>query len=137
MIRVIRPVSDNNEIHYHLLEAAAVHLYYAKGQPGGSGGGATTNAGADSMFVDDAGYGGGMNHHAGGATKLGNVSAEAQRLYSYMLQTPGGNEGLHLQVIGKGVGMTTREVLNAADELLGQGVIYTTIDDETWAVLEY
>lgn len=93
------------------------------------------------MFVDDGGYGGGAggdaNQHAGGAAKLGNVSAPARRLYDFMLNAPGGNEGVHLQELSKGSGMTAREVLAAADELLGQGVIYTTIDDETWAVLEY
>lgn len=153
ILHFIRPVSDNNEIHYHLLEAAAVHLYFAKGPVGGQGAGTVNAGGGDSMFVDDNGYGGGvgagaggnagggvggnMNQHAGGAAKLGNVSSEAQRLYNFMLNTPGGNEGLHLQVLGKSSGMTTREVLKAADELLGQGVIYTTVDDETWAVLEY
>jgi replication factor A2 len=30
-----------------------------------------------------------------------------------------------------------REVITAADELLGQGLIYTTVDDETWAILDY
>jgi replication factor A2 len=33
--------------------------------------------------------------------------------------------------------MPVNEVFKAGDELLGLGVIYTTVDDETWAVLEY
>jgi hypothetical protein len=33
--------------------------------------------------------------------------------------------------------MSVRDALTAADELLGQGLIYTTVDDETWAILEY
>jgi replication factor A2 len=31
----------------------------------------------------------------------------------------------------------SNEVFKAGDVLLGEGFIYTTVDDETWAVLEY
>jgi len=34
------------------------------------------------------------------------------------------------------LGMQVSEVLKAGDELVGHGKIYTTIDDNTWAILE-
>lgn len=135
----IRAVDQFDEVGYHLLEATAVHLHFTRGPLGGKEGG----AGGDGMFVEggnfqDSAMGGAGAGGGGAAAKLGgNVSQSAQRLFSHMLSVPGGNEGVHLQVLSSGSGMTSREVLAAADELLGQGVIYPTVDDETWAVLEY
>lgn len=141
-VHFIRAVTDFDEVSFHLLEAAAVHLYFTKGGANKGGAGAGAGAGADSMFVDGGAGAGGNNAAAAqgggaGVAKLGNVSAAAQRLFNHMVNAPGGNEGVHLQVLSSGSGMSAREVLAAADELLGQGVIYPTVDDETWAVLEY
>ncbi|KAJ4313891.1 Replication factor A protein 2 [Fusarium piperis] len=132
---VIRPVEDFNEVNYHMLEATYVHLYFTKGPLGGQGG---ANGEGDSMFVD----GGGHNDQAGGnaghvSAKLSGCSSLAQKVLKIMNDAPGGNEGVHLNVITSSAGMSVRDVLTAADELLGQGLIYTTVDDETWAILEY
>ncbi|KJZ79844.1 hypothetical protein HIM_00558 [Hirsutella minnesotensis 3608] len=80
-----------------------------------------------------------VNYHLLEATyrKLSGCTLPAKKMFNYMSNTPGGNEGMHLNVVTQGTSMTTRDVLNAADELLGQGLIYTTVDDETWAILEY
>lgn len=139
-VHFIRAVTEFDEVGYHLLEATAVHLHFTRGALGKEG----AAAGGDGMFVEGAGFQdsamGGAGAGGGGSAvaKLGgNVSSSAQRLFNHMLSVPGGNEGVHLQVLSTGSGMTSREVLAAADELLGQGVIYPTVDDETWAVLEY
>ena len=58
-------------------------------------------------------------------------------MFNFIHNSPGGSEGLSLQQIANGTGLSSREVINASDELLGNGMIYTTIDDETWAVLDY
>lgn len=132
---VIRPIPDFNEVNYHLLEAAYVHLFYTRGPLGANG----APADGDSMFVD----GGGYNNDAGGGnvgqipTKLSSCSAMSKKMYHFLDKAPGGNEGIHLHVITSSTGMSVRDVLTAADELLGQGLIFTPIDDETWAVLEY
>jgi hypothetical protein len=132
---VIRPVADFNEVNYHMLEATYVHLYFTKGPIGGQGGGAN---GDDGMFVD----GGNYNDNAGGNTsqshtKIAGCSPLAKKMFTFMSETPGGNEGVHVNIITSSTGMSVRDALTAADELLGQGLIYTTVDDETWAVLEY
>ncbi|UKZ60327.1 uncharacterized protein TrAtP1_001608 [Trichoderma atroviride] len=129
---VIRPVTDFNEVNYHLLEATYVHLVNTRG-PAGAG----ANANGDSMFVDG---GDGFNAGAGGAqlpSKLSGCSTVAKRVYTYLNDTPGGNDGMHLSNITASTGLGMREVITAADELLGQGLIYTTVDDETWAILDY
>ncbi|KAK7721385.1 Replication factor A protein 2 [Diaporthe eres] len=132
----IRAVDDFNEVNYHMLEATYVHLYLTKGELGGGGanGHGDGNAGnGDSMFVDSYGANGGGEN----AAKLGACSPSAQRMFRFLSDTPGSNEGVHLNLITSGTGMTSREVLGASDELLGQGLVYTTVDDETWAILEY
>lgn len=132
----MRPIDDYNEVNYHLLEAAYVHLYLTKGPPGQqqaeAGAGQGAGAGGESMFVD--GYGAGAA--TGMSGKLVGCSAKAQTMYNFLQNSPGGNEGVNVNVISSGSGLSVRDVLEAADELLGQGLIYTTIDDETWALLE-
>jgi replication factor A2 len=131
----VRAIADVDEVHYHLLEATAVHLFYTKGPLGGAGGANHTDGG-DSMFVD-GGYGSGGAGVGGGQPKTINGSASAQRMFNYMQSAPGGNEGMRVEVLASSLGMSVRDVMAAADELLSQGVIYTTVDDETWAVLDY
>ncbi|KAH8758437.1 hypothetical protein F5883DRAFT_525387 [Diaporthe sp. PMI_573] len=130
----IRAVDDFNEVNYHMLEAAYVHLYLTKGELGAANGDGDGNAGnGDSMFVDSYGANGGGEN----AAKLGACGPNAQRMFKFLSETPGSNEGVHLNLITSGTGLSTRDVLAASDELLGQGLVYTTVDDETWAILEY
>jgi len=144
---VVRPVESYDEVNCHMLEASYVHLYMTRGPPGGGGdAGAGSGAaaaghdgsGGDSMFVDG---GAGTDFGAGAIDrdrriKLNSCSAGAKRIYNF-LQKEGTNEGLHLQLIANGAGLSVRDVVTSADELLEQGLIYTTIDDETWAILDY
>jgi len=136
--QIMRAVEDPNEISYHMLEATYVHLYLTKGPPGQQGGGGDAAAGGDGMFVD-GGYGAGTSTGGGGAvvSRVAACSRNAQTMFNYLNNSPGGNEGLHLNVIANGTRMPVRDVMNAADELLGNGMIYTTMDDETWAILDY
>ncbi|KEY71414.1 hypothetical protein S7711_05676 [Stachybotrys chartarum IBT 7711] len=132
----VRQVTDFNEVNYHMLEATYVHLQLTRG-PAGQNGAAGDG---DSMFVDGGGY---SNTALGGGNaglvpnKLSGCSAGAKKMFNLMNNTPGGNEGMNLHMITSPLGMSSREVLAAADELLGQGLVYTTVDDETWAILEY
>jgi replication factor A2 len=126
----IKPVTDFSEVNYHLLEATYVHLFFTKGAPAGADAGANGNAADDdSMFVD----GGSTNDHA----KLASCSARARKFFSWLQNAEGGNEGLHLNVIAQGTGMSVNDAMAASEELIGPGLIYTTVDDETFAILDY
>lgn len=135
----VRAVDNFNEVNYHQLESLAVHLYFTKGplgsgdgqQNGGTGDGNAANGGG--MFVDQP-YQNGKSEEA---QKLAHVGPNAQKMFRFLASTPGGNEGVHLNLITSGTGLTTRDVLGAADDLLAQGLVYTTVDDETWAILDY
>ncbi|KAF2743121.1 replication protein A, subunit RPA32 [Sporormia fimetaria CBS 119925] len=125
--QIIRPVDDYNEINYHLLEATAVHLYYTKGPLEGTG--ARKNAGQALEQQTGAPIYGGEN-------ALQGYSAVAKKVYKYLTEAPQSNEGLHQQDIAANTGINTSDVAKAGDELLSGGLIYTTVDDQTWAVLE-
>jgi replication factor A2 len=87
------------------------------------------------MFVD-----GGASNDAsafGGKKLPPKVSMIGRRVYELLQSEPQNNEGLHVQNIANKLGVPSNEVFKAGDELLGEGLIYTTVDDETWAVLEY
>lgn len=130
---VIRPIQDMNEVNYHLLEATYVHLYFTRGPPDQlKAGGANGST--------DAGYGGGAaagEYNGGGGTRLpATASSHARKVYECMSHTPQTNEGLHMQDIATRTGMEINDVLKAGDELQAIGLIYTTVDDHTWALLD-
>ncbi|KAK4693201.1 replication factor A2, partial [Lecanoromycetidae sp. Uapishka_2] len=129
---VIRPITDKMDITYHLLEATYVHLYFIKGSLDTI---KQENAGAQNGN-QELGYGG-----AGGDTMNGrpmpSVSANARRVLQTIKNSPQNNEGLHVQQIASLMGMNVQDVMKAGDELLSHSMIFTTVDDNTWALLEF
>jgi len=112
-----------------MLDATAVHLHLTRGPPGG---GADKAANAQTNGTTDTGYGGanGMSGIPSG------MSGAASKVYNCLRTSPQSNEGLHVQQIATTIGMQINDVEKAGDELLGNGVIYTTVDDHTWAILD-
>ncbi|KAH8679021.1 hypothetical protein BGZ60DRAFT_255612 [Tricladium varicosporioides] len=133
---IIRPVADFNEVSYHLLEATAAHLYFTRGPPNADGTVVKGEANNGGMFVDGgAGANGGAQYQ--GKRLSSKSSAAARKVYEHLQSMPQNNEGLHVHMIAGKLQMPINDVFKAGDELLGEGLIYTTVDDETWAVLEY
>lgn len=135
---ILRPVTDFNEVNYHLLEATAVHLYFTRGPPDAING-AVKGENADGMFVDS--YGGNAANGGGGAVSaaaknLPRMSASARKVFTLLQSAPQNNEGLHVHNIATQLSIPMNDVWKASDELLGEGLIYTTVDEETFAVLE-
>ncbi|CAG8984078.1 hypothetical protein HYALB_00003020 [Hymenoscyphus albidus] len=131
----IRKVDDYNEVSCHLLEATAMHLYFTRGPPE-SEGGVKAEQGTG-MFVDS--YGGNNAAVSGGGGKKlpAKTSMVGRRVFELLQNSPQNNEGMHVHHIANQLGIQPNDVFKAGDELLGEGLIYTTVDDETWAVLEY
>lgn len=126
---VIRAISDYNEVNYHLLEATAVHLFFTRGPPGaGANGHAAGGMNGVKMDSEETA----MNGRAMPA-----MSPLARRLYNALKDTPQSNEGLHVQQLSTQLSVPTNDMYKAAEELLSQGLIFTTVDDNTWAILEF
>ncbi|MCJ1335334.1 replication factor A protein 2 [Bachmanniomyces sp. S44760] len=143
-VHVIRPIIDKNEIQYHMLEATAVHLYFTRGPPeqfkagangAANGAGAPNHAGGGG---DTSGYGdAAANGDGANGRPLPPMTQLAKRVYSTLKSTPQNNEGLHVQNIAANSGLNIADVMKGGDELLGHGVIFTTVDENTWALLDY
>ncbi|KAM5459049.1 Replication factor A protein 2 [Microsporum ferrugineum] len=122
---LIRPVTSMNEYHVHFLEATAVHLYFTKGPPpkaGGSGAG--------------AGIGGGPKDMSGSNISLPRMSPTARKLYDALDKSRQTNEGMHVNVLAPILQVNVNEVYKAAEELLGLSIIYHTVDEDTWKILD-
>jgi replication factor A2 len=124
----VRPLTNLDELNCHLLEATAVHLFFTRGPPGGAPAG---NAGGDAVMGGAEEYGTGQNK------ALATMSPIAKKIYNLLKTEPQDDTGLHLQVIASKLNMPASEVSKGGEELLGAGVIFSTMDEQTWAILEY
>ncbi|KAK8080684.1 replication factor A2 [Apiospora hydei] len=67
----------------------------------------------------------------------GAPAAATVAVYNWLSNSEGGNEGVHANIISQAMKISIGEVLKCGEELTSAGVTYTTVDDETFAILDY
>lgn len=131
----VRPLTNLNELHTHFLEATAVHLFFQRGPP------PSANGGVDEGFAKPGAKAGalegGQDDHAAGARAriLPPMSPAARRVYNLLKGLSKDDNGLHAQYIAAELGLSSSDVVKAADELVSNTLIFSTVDDFTWAIL--
>lgn len=141
----IHAVTDFNEVQYHLLEAAAIHLHLTRGPPeqfapaGGVEATATYGQPAHTKGGRDTAMGGmGAPGGTGGTTSCPpNASMTARRVFEAIRASPQNNDGVHTNILSQKSGLTMPEVLRGVDELLTLGIAYTTTDDSHIAAVDF
>lgn len=127
----VRALTDHNEVQCHLLEATIVHLQLTRGplndekKAGGANG--ADNGGQPQM--NGASAGSGKQLPAG-------LSSAAKRVYHCLSSGAQSNEGLHMHDISARLGMDPTAVDEGGNELVNLGLAYTTVDEQTWAILD-
>lgn len=128
---VIRPITDKMDIQYHLLEATYVHLYFTRGPLDQI---KQENGGGEDQKMQDGGAGG---EKLSNGRPMPNISTNAKRVFQALKEGPQNNEGLHAQNVAANARMNVWEVRKAMDELLSHSMVFTTVDDDTIAILEF
>ncbi|KAI5844977.1 replication factor A2 [Morchella snyderi] len=133
----IYAITDFNEVQYHLLEAAAIHLHFTRGPPEqfatGGGGGVVSHGQSKNVKTEDTAMGG----MSGGSSFPPNASNISKRVYDAIRACPTNPDGIHANIISQKSGLGMPQVFKGVEELLELGLAYTTTDDNHFALMDF
>jgi replication factor A2 len=126
----IRPVTDHNEVLFHLLEATSVHLLNLRGPPGhAKPAGMHTNGSHMHDAMDGIIAGGQIGGQQNNA-KFDYLPPLQRQIMIFVHNAPPTNEGVHVQTIAQAIQTHSATVMHAVEQLTTDGQLYTTIDDD-------
>ncbi|KAK9894142.1 replication protein A, subunit RPA32 [Cystobasidium minutum MCA 4210] len=133
----IKAITDFNEIQYHLLETVYVHLYHTRGPPqaGGHGGQTAQRQQQQPQRANGADpYAMNNNNTSAGDTSYAELKPMARKIMQYIDRIGGDNlpeEGLSVDTLARAIpGATVDKIKVELEDLLSDGMLYTTMDDE-------
>lgn len=64
---------------------------------------------------------------------------DSNSVYNLLLREHRENDvvGINISIIGRELGLERDAVIKAGDKLMNEGLIYCTVDDQSWAALKY
>jgi replication factor A2 len=132
----IHAITDFNEVQYHLLEAAAIHLHFTRGPPeqfAAGGGGVAPHGQSKNVKTEDTAMGG----MGGGSNFPPNASDISRRVHDAIRACPTRPDGIHVNIISQKSGLGMPQVFKGVEELLELGLAYTTTDDNHFALMDF
>ncbi|WWC70927.1 uncharacterized protein I206_104879 [Kwoniella pini CBS 10737] len=116
----IRPITDFNEIHHHLLKALYVSLTLRGASTGGGGGAQAVSSHAD--------YSAGIQNQSNDSAFNG-LPVLQRRIMEFVSKDET-DDGVHVSLISRQVGSGNGEdVMEAVEQLMNDGLLFSTIDD--------
>ncbi|KAA1079128.1 replication factor A protein 2 [Puccinia graminis f. sp. tritici] len=114
----VEKITDFNEINYRLLDAVRVTLAYERG---------ATGAG-DEMNIDQS-----TNHTTHGKiiqAKIPSRTPKQNKIMEYFASVQPPAEGINIHDIARQCNLDVKEVIDETAELIHEGELFTTVDDE-------
>ncbi|KAH7293791.1 hypothetical protein KP509_28G042500 [Ceratopteris richardii] len=126
----VRPVTDFNEVTYHFLECIFVHLHNSK-----ANGMAVKGPSISSPnYGNPVGGGAPSQYVTPNMTGVGGSMDECQKRVHSVFEEPSSlssEVGLHIDDVARRIpGFTKKQVKDAIEFLVNEGLIYSTIDDD-------
>ncbi|KAI0035923.1 hypothetical protein K488DRAFT_76271 [Vararia minispora EC-137] len=121
----IRPVTDPNEIWYHLADVIVVTLMSERGAPGQP---SQSHTQAASNGLTASAYTAQSSGNSGNSEYAGLPRVQRAILEWIQAQVPC-DEGFHIKVISRSVQATEDEFAQALDQLMENGHVFTTTND--------
>lgn len=133
----LKKVTDHNEVQYHLLETVYVHLYHTRGPPqAGSGHGQAMQRGQQQQQPRNGADPYAMNNNASaaGSDAYGDLKPMARQIMQFIDRVGADNlpeEGISVDTLARSIqGASHAKIKAELDDLLSDGMLYTTTDDE-------
>eukprot|EP00249_Psilotum_nudum_P029100 c39360_g1_i1 orf=289-1152(-) len=136
----VRPITDFNEVTFHFLECIFVHLYNLKSALPGSkptntiAYGTTTHNEPSRNLSNMDGARRYNQYMPPSAAALGGTMTECQKRVQAIFEEPASlasEVGISIdEVVRRMVGFARKQVIDAIDFLVNEGLVYSTIDDD-------